>query len=103
MHEQMIFQRQGCRSSSSSSSRAGFTLVELMISIALMLLLMIGINLIFSTASKGVGASQALSDGVRNAQAAQAVMYRDFNNAVIEDAPYMILYSHTQPAFRNRE
>jgi len=80
----------------------GFTLVELMISIALMLLLMAGVNLIFRMTGQAVGAGQTLSEITRNAQAAQAVMQRDFSAAVVKDAPAIILVSRTQPAFRNR-
>lgn len=81
--------------------RRGFTLVELMISIAIVLLLVAGINLIFQTTSKAVGAGQALSEGARNNQAAQTVMYQDFSSAVTDDsAPYLIICNHAIPAFR---
>lgn len=85
--------------------RAGasaFTLIELMIAIALVLLLMIGINLVFQMTSRAVGAGQALSESVRNNQAIQSVMYRDFTNAAMDDGPFIVLYSRNQPAFRNR-
>ncbi|WP_428937571.1 PulJ/GspJ family protein [Fontivita pretiosa] len=91
----------GCAATSSFILRA-FTLVELMISIALMLLLMAGVNLIFRMTGQAVGAGQTLSEITRNAQAAQAVMQRDFSAAVVKDAPAIILVSRTQPAFRNR-
>jgi prepilin-type N-terminal cleavage/methylation domain-containing protein len=81
---------------------SAFTLVELMIAVALMLLLMVGINLVFRMTGEAVGAGQALSEKTRDAQAAQAVMYRDFSNAVVQNSPCIILHSRTQPAFRNR-
>ncbi len=44
-----------------------FTLVELMISIALVLLLVIGINQVFSLTSKTVGAGQGVHSAARAA------------------------------------
>jgi type II secretory pathway pseudopilin PulG len=82
---------------------AAFTLVELMIAIALMLLLMVGINVIFKITGEAVGTGQALSESLRNAQGAQAVMYRDFSNIAGDDAPFLIIHSRTQPAFRNKQ
>jgi prepilin-type N-terminal cleavage/methylation domain-containing protein len=83
-------------------SGRGFTLIELMISIALILLLMLGINQVFKVTGEAVGASQALSAGVRDARSAQSILSEDFNGAVGDLSPCMLLLSRTQPAFRNR-
>ncbi|HEY4720731.1 MAG TPA: hypothetical protein VII92_02700, partial [Anaerolineae bacterium] len=74
-----------------------------MIAIALMLLLMIGINLVFRMAGQAVGAGQAISDAMRNAQAAQTVMQRDFSAMAVKDGPCIQIFSHIKPAFRNRQ
>lgn len=83
--------------------RSGFTLIELMISVALVLLLMVGINLVFKTVGQTVGTSQAVADAVRDARAAQAVMDNDFKNMLTGDeAPFLIINSERIAAFRNR-
>src|SRR5437764_8053120 len=78
-----------------------FTLIELMISIALVLVLMIGINKVFKLTTDTVGAGQTLSAAVRDSRAAQAIYTQDLS-AVAEDAPFMALRSMTTLAFRNR-
>lgn len=82
--------------------RFAFTLIELMIAIALMLLLMVGVNLIFRTSGQAVGTGQAISQAMRSAQAAQRVMQQDFNAMALRDSPCILLFSRPQPAFRNR-
>lgn len=42
--------------------RGGFTLTELMISIALVLLILVGVNLIFRTTADTISAGQALNE-----------------------------------------
>jgi hypothetical protein len=43
-----------------------------MIAIALVLLLMVGINQVFKVTGETVGTSQTIADGIRDARAAQA-------------------------------
>src|SRR5262245_24209037 len=83
--------------------RLAFTLVELMISIALMLVLMLGVNYIFSSVGKATGAGQAMSRITREAQSTQAVMSRDFGAADMRNAPFVILRSRRVAAFRDQQ
>lgn len=78
----------------------GFTLLEMMVSLALVLVLMLAVTKIFSIASQTVGASQALSAGTRDAKAAQTVFTRDFG-ALAPDAGALTIYSGVQKAFRS--
>jgi hypothetical protein len=82
--------------------RLAFTLVELMISIALVLLLVIGINQVFSLTSKTVGAGQASSAAQRDMRAAAKVMQDDFSSALTSKGPCFIIYSRRVWAFRNK-
>jgi prepilin-type N-terminal cleavage/methylation domain-containing protein len=82
--------------------RHAFTLIELMVSIALALLLMYGISRVFSITSQTVGANQGISEHARDARAAQAVFAQDFGSAVTLEAPFMVIHSQVQAAFRNR-
>src|SRR5688572_17083030 len=85
-----------------SALAAGFTLVELMISIALVLLLMLGINRVFQVTGEAIGTNAAVSTGVRDARAAQAVFAGDFV-AYAADSPALIIRSERVSAFRNRQ
>jgi prepilin-type N-terminal cleavage/methylation domain-containing protein len=80
--------------------RPAFTLVELMVSIALVLLLMLGVTRVFSTTQAVVSSNQAISNATRDARGAQSVLAQDFN-AFAADSPAMILHSEYRPAFRN--
>jgi prepilin-type N-terminal cleavage/methylation domain-containing protein len=80
----------------------GFTLIELMVSIAMVLILILGVNAIFRMASDTVGAGQALAGADRENRSAQAVLYDDFRNAVLTDAPFLLIRSEVAWAFRNR-
>jgi prepilin-type N-terminal cleavage/methylation domain-containing protein len=82
--------------------RRGFTLIELMVSVAMVLILILGVNAIFRMASDTVGAGQALAGADRENRAAQAVLYDDFRNAVIADGPFLLIRSEVAWAFRNR-
>lgn len=68
----------------------GFTLIELMVSIALMLLVMIGVNVVFTTTSATIGAGQAFSSISRDDRAMQAVMARDLGTGYSNFAPLII-------------
>jgi prepilin-type N-terminal cleavage/methylation domain-containing protein len=80
----------------------GFTLIELMVSTAMVLILILGVNAIFKMASDTVGTGQALAGADRENRSAQAVLYDDFRNAVITDAPFLLIRSEAAWAFRNR-
>src|SRR4051794_673913 len=81
--------------------RRGFTLVELMISIALVLILMIGINKVFKLTADTVSIGQAVSGAVRDSRAAQATYSDDLSN-LADDSPFLLIRSMVTPAFRNR-
>jgi prepilin-type N-terminal cleavage/methylation domain-containing protein len=81
--------------------RSGFTLIELMISIALVLILMIGINKVFKLTADTVSIGQAVSSAVQDSRGAQASMNDDLSS-VADDAPYMLIRSTVTSAFRNR-
>src|SRR3954464_11040787 len=86
----------------SVTTKPAFTLVELMISIAMVVILMLGITKVFSLTSQTAGATNQMSASLRDARAAQAEMYEDFSHAVREGSPFMIIRSMVQPAFRNK-
>jgi prepilin-type N-terminal cleavage/methylation domain-containing protein len=72
----------------------GFTLIELMISIVIVLILMLGINFIFGTSSRTVSTGMALMNVNRDLRAARKVMQDDFDNATAaEDMPALIIQS----------
>src|SRR4051812_19587265 len=78
-----------------------FTLVELIVSIALVLILMIGVSQVFKTISGTVSAGSAVSDNTRNPRGAKATFAQDFNDFA-KDGPAIILHSERTGAFRNR-
>ena len=78
-----------------------FTLVELMVSIAMVLIIILGVNAIFKMASDTVNGGTAMSAAVRDARAAQTVLYDDLRTAVINDGPMLLIRSERVPAFRN--
>lgn len=79
-----------------------FTLVELMISIAMVVILMLGITKVFSLTSQTASATNQVSAGLRDARAAQAELTLDLSATVTDGAPFMILRSVARPAFRNK-
>ncbi len=88
------------------SMRKGFTLVELMISVALALLLIVGINKVFQISSQTVGAGQALSTISRDDRTAHTIIYADLQNAVTNtpnanSSPAFYIASSNIYAFRN--
>src|SRR5262245_47562880 len=82
--------------------QSGFTLVELMISIAMVVILMLGITKVFSLTSQTAGATNQVSAQLRDARAAQDELKLDLSTAVTDDAPFMIIRSVARPAFRNK-
>src|SRR5581483_4691596 len=73
---------------------------ELMISIAIVLVLIIGVNKVFQTTSDAVGAGAALSAISRDSQGAKQVMSDDFRSAV-PDSPVFVIDSRQVYAFNN--
>jgi prepilin-type N-terminal cleavage/methylation domain-containing protein len=64
------------------TARPAFTLVELMISIALVAFLILGVNQVFLYTSQAVGAGLAINDAVRSGRAIQQALGTDFAAAV---------------------
>ena len=81
--------------------RHAFTLVELIISIALVLIVMLGVNFVFRMTGDTIGSGQVLNEQVRNNRGAQAVMFDDFGK-MMRDGPALVLRSRAVPAFRNQ-
>jgi hypothetical protein len=75
-----------------------------MISLALALLLILGVNMVFRATSDTIGTGFALSAVTRNHRAAQNTIARDFDAAVpLSEMPMMIIQSEQRFAFRNRQ
>lgn len=86
----------------SAAPRRAFTLIELMVSIALVLILILGVNQVFKITSDTIGMTNAVADKTRDDRAAAQAMTNDFRAAVTDDAPFMVLESSRIGAFRNR-
>lgn len=83
--------------------RSAFTIVELIVSIGLVLILMVGVSKVFTTVTKTVAAGSAISDGTRVARGTQSILAKDFSHAVTgKDAPFLTIISSVRPAYRNR-
>lgn len=81
-----------------------FTIIEVLISIAIALLLILGINQVFSIAQQTSGAGTTALVQVEASRGAQAIMQRDFDNAVTgPDMPGIVIVSEPVYAFRNRQ
>src|SRR5256885_15318138 len=86
-----------------SSAAAAFTLVELMVSIALVLLLVLGINAVFTLSARTVGMGQQVSEIQRQFRNAEATLQNDFFNfANPGELPAFWFTSYNQPAFMNQ-
>lgn len=84
-------------------NRHAFSLIEVMISVALMLALMIGVNYVFSSVGKATGMTQAVSRVTRDMQGAHSVLYRDFSTADMTNAPCIVVRSFSTKAFASRQ
>ncbi|HEY7115677.1 MAG TPA: type II secretion system protein, partial [Tepidisphaeraceae bacterium] len=71
---------------------AAFTLVELMISIALVLLLIYGISQVFKLSSDTIGANTAIANAARDHRAASQAMAEDWRNS-LPDSPITLISS----------
>ena len=83
-------------------SRRAFTLVELMLSVALVLLLVIGVSQVFRISAEATGAGQALSRITRDHRAAQATLADDFRRFA-SDGPFLVISCRQAFAFQSRE
>jgi hypothetical protein len=89
-----------------SSNLSAFTLIELMISIALVLLLILGINQIFKYTTQAVGAGEGINSAIRNSRAIQSAFAQDFAAMVppgtgSSDGPCLIISNQQVYAYRN--
>src|SRR5688500_3548768 len=90
------------RAAPAAATGGGFTLVELMLSIALVLIIILGVNTVFSITSRTIGAANGLADAVRGTRNAQVSFYADLSQAVpAPDAPFFIIESQTTSALLN--
>lgn len=87
-----------------TTSRTAFTLTELMISIALALLLIIGVNVVFKATSDTLSAGQAVAQANRNEQAMHTVLADDMRSLVLpEEAPFLFIRSQRRAGFINQD
>ncbi len=83
------------------SARA-FTLTELMIAIALVIILAVGVAQVFQMTSQTVSSGQALQTLTRDARAAESVFSNDIQSMVTHtDQPALIIWSQRHGAFLN--
>lgn len=80
----------------------GFTLVELMISIALVLILVLGVNKVFKTVADTVGTGAILATTNRDSQAAKQVFSDDLRSA-LPDSPVFVIDNRQSYAFDNAD
>src|ERR1035437_9177095 len=81
----------------------GFTLVELLVSIALMVMLILGINMVFTSAGKTVGTGLAVSEATRGFRSAYTTIRNDIerdsaNTVGMLPLTNNILYTNRTPA-----
>ncbi len=80
---------------------SAFTLIEVMISLFIGLLLLIGMNMIFKSASQSVQAGNTLNEATRNVRAVAPVFFEDLKNCA-KDSPAFIISSEFVPQFLNK-
>jgi prepilin-type N-terminal cleavage/methylation domain-containing protein len=74
--------------------RRGFTLVELMISIAMVMVLIAGVYAVFDAATKTTGVGLAVEQFTRSARSLERVFSQDFGHAVSAgEMPCIVIYS----------
>jgi type II secretory pathway pseudopilin PulG len=84
------------------TSRPAFTLVELMLSLAMVLILIVGINFVFRSATDAVGAGNALNSINSDTQATQPMIFDDLRN-VAKNPPCFIISSQLVTQFLNSD
>jgi type II secretory pathway pseudopilin PulG len=70
----------------------GFTIVELMISLAMVVILMVGIHQVFKMSSDTVGMGQAIADMSRSNRSVQGIFRGDYDR-LVKNAPLFIIRS----------
>ena len=88
------------------SAHRAFTLVELMISIALVVVLILGVNQVFQATSTAVGTGEAINAALRDGRAFQSTFAADFagvlpNGPGSTDGPWIAFSSRAVAAFAN--
>src|SRR5437899_1301991 len=86
-------------------ARAAFTLLEVMISIAIVLVLIVGINQVFKIAADTVGTGQVLAAKTRDARAVHSVFFNELAHMVPQGlstpTPFVVINSRTRASFRD--
>jgi len=99
------------RISETASHPRAFTLVELVVAVAIALVLTIAVGSVFRMTSDTIGAGQALGGVVRDSRAVQTVIASDLSGAVLpygagastlEDGPFLLIRSERLTMFRTR-
>jgi prepilin-type N-terminal cleavage/methylation domain-containing protein len=94
-----------------TQSARGFTLIELMISVAIALVLILAVNRVFRVTSDTIGAGQTLSSKGRDFRAVRSSFYNDLTMSVppqaagsstLDDGPFLVIRSERIMMFRNR-
>src|SRR5688572_9017427 len=85
-----IVHRSAFHHSSFIVHRSAFTLVELMVSVAMVVLLLFGIHQVFRMSSNTIGTGQAVNAITREIRAAQTVMQEDFRRSLKESPLFVI-------------
>lgn len=81
----------------------GFTLVEVLISIGIALVLIVGISQIFALAQKTSGAGVSLVSAIESQRSIQNTLVEDMRNMVTgTGSPGLVIGSYSIPAFRNK-
>ncbi|HEV7299201.1 MAG TPA: prepilin-type N-terminal cleavage/methylation domain-containing protein [Tepidisphaeraceae bacterium] len=78
--------------------RSAFTLVELLISVAIALILIVGIATVFNLTGQTIGAGMALSAVTRDQRAAQTVFSSDFEGLASTN-PGLVIWSGTTAGY----
>src|SRR6476660_6051669 len=102
----MMPNRFNCPRNPCSRSRgvSGFTLIELMISVAIVLVLMLGINYVFSMSAKTISQGMALSNVGRDMRNARKVLDNDFKHAVTaQQMPAIIIHNEVVYAWKDKQ
>jgi prepilin-type N-terminal cleavage/methylation domain-containing protein len=87
----------------SRNNRRAFTLVELMISIALVLLLILGVNAIFRTTANTIGGGQAAIVNARALRNAYDSLNSDFTGIIHQETqPVLLIYNQNLPGPRDK-
>jgi prepilin-type N-terminal cleavage/methylation domain-containing protein len=83
--------------------RSAFTLIELLISVAIALVLVLGVNQVFKIAAQTVGTGQAFSGVTRDERVAHFSVYTDVHNALTTAQPALVISSQGIVAFNTQQ